>query len=114
MKKIILLALFAGISLVAAEAKSNGFVPINGAEIYQQYCVVCHGKEGKMIPTGASAALAGRDAEKLALTIRAYRDQDKSIGAFTMKKSSEIMKQATMELSDSQIGAVAKYISGLK
>ena len=35
---------------------------VNGAEIYQQYCALCHGKDGRYIPTGAFSALVGRDA----------------------------------------------------
>jgi len=108
MKKIILLALFVLIGSISAEAKSNG------AEIYQKHCALCHGKDGKKVIPGASAVLAGRDATRLALTIRSYRDQSESSGAYTMHKSSELMKLEISEWSDGQIDAIAKYLSGLK
>lgn len=118
MKKIIFTVLFTGISLIAADSakvtNSGGFVPIDGAELYQNHCSVCHGKDGRKVPTGASSALAGRDAVRLALTIRSYRDQNKDNGAYTMHKESEIMLQETAKWSDRQIGAIAKYISGLE
>ena len=118
MKKIIFTLLFAGVSLIASESttttKSSGFIPVDGAAIYQNHCSVCHGKDAKKVPAGASAALAGRDAVRLALTIRSYRDQNKDIGAYTMHKNSEIMLQETSKWSDRQISAIAKYLSGLE
>ena len=118
MKKILFTILLASMSLIAADnattTKSSGFLPIDGAKLYQQDCALCHGKYGRKVPSRASSALAGRDAVKLALTIRSYRDQDNSIGAYTMHKSSQIMKEQTVRYSDRQIGAIAKYISGLE
>ena len=118
MKKIISAVLFTSISLIAADnakvVKSDGFEPTNGAEIYQQHCSLCHGTDGRKVPAGASSILAGRDAEKLARTIKAYRDQDSRLGMYDMHKSSELMQQETVEFSDSQIGAIAKYISELE
>ena len=118
MKKIIFTVLVTGLSLIAADsakaASSGKFLPIDGAELYQQHCAVCHGKDGRKVPAGASSFLAGRDAVRLALTIRSYRDQDKGIGAYTMHKSNEIMLQETTKWSDRQIGAIAKYVSGLE
>ena len=118
MKKIISAVLFTSISLIAADnakvAKSDVFEPINGAEIYQVHCSLCHGADGRRVPVRASYILAGRDAEKLARTIRAYRDQDNRLSLYDMHKSSELMQQETEKFSDRQIGAVAKYISELK
>ena len=117
MKKIISAVLFTTISLMATDTKmvkSGVFEPVDGAMLYQKHCSLCHGTDGRKVPTGASSMLAGRDAVRLALTIRSYRDQDKSIGAYTMHKSSEIMKLQTVKFSDRQIGAIAKYISGLE
>jgi len=109
MRNIIIATLLASGSLVAADA-----VKIDAAAMYKQQCSLCHGVKAEKSPESGVAPLAGRDATVLALTIRAYRDQDKNIGTYTMHKSSEIMKNETVRLSDMQISALAKYISGLK
>ncbi len=120
MKDIIIATLFASVSLVAAESvqanNSGSFSSseVDGAGLYKQGCAVCHGKTAEKSPEKGVAALAGRDATRLALTIRAYRDQDNDIGTYTMHKSSEVMKNSTVKLSDRQISALAKYISSLK
>ncbi len=101
--------LLAGASLMASEG-----VKVDGAKIYQQNCAVCHGEGGKKVPKGGVGILAGKDATKLARSIRAYRDQDNEVGAYTMHKSSQVMKQATDDLSREQIVALATYISALK
>ncbi|MEN8146730.1 MAG: c-type cytochrome [Campylobacterota bacterium] len=118
MRNIIIATLLLSGSLMAADkAQTNatgGFSEsINGAAFYKQHCSKCHGDRGEKSPEG-SAPLAGRDATILALTIRAYRDQSNEIGAYTMHKSSQMMKDATVNLSDRHIGALAKYISGLQ
>ena len=120
MKSIIIAALLASGSLVAADAvqanNSDTFSvkDIDGGAIYKKQCSVCHGEKAEKSPKSGVAPLAGRDATVLALTIRAYRDQDKGIGTYTMHKSSEIMKNETIKLSDMHISALAKYISSLK
>ena len=97
------------------EAKQDALSSLEGAKLYHKNCALCHGIDGQKVPTGASSALAGRDATKLARTIRAYRDQDiDSMGSYSMHKSSQMMQEETMKLSDKQIGAIAKYISELK
>ncbi len=120
MKSIIIAALLASSSLMAADSvkadNSGSFTTkdIDGAAIYKKHCIVCHGEKAEKSPEAGIAPLAGRDATRLALTIRAYRDQDKGIGTYTMHKSSELMKNQTSILSDRQIGALAKYISTLQ
>ena len=118
MRNIIITALLLSGSLMAAgnpQANTTvGFAKsIDGASFYQQQCANCHGDRGEKTP-GKTAPLAGRDATILALTIRAYRDQSNEIGAYTMHKSSQMMKDATVNLSDRHIGSLAKYISGLQ
>ncbi len=117
MKKILLTALFASISLIAADStpvkKGGVFMPADGAALYAKHCALCHGQDGRKVPDKEASVLAGRDAVRLALTIRAYRDQDVGIGAFTMHKNSQMMKEETSKLSDREIVALAKYISGL-
>jgi len=120
MRNIIIAALLASGSLVAADAvqanNSGAFSAkdIDGAKIYKHNCAVCHGEKGIESPKKGIPAIAGRDATELALAIRAYRDQDKNIGTYTMHKTSEIMKNQTDMLSDMHISALAKYISALK
>jgi len=104
MKKIITVLLLASISLMAAD----------GAKLYKQRCSLCHGEEAKKSPREGISALAGMDATVLALTIRAYRDQDNRVGTYTMHKSSQIMKDSTSGLTRDMIVAIAKYVSGLK
>jgi cytochrome c553 len=116
MKKILLTALFVSVSLIAADSapvkKLGAFLPIDGAALYQKNCAICHGKDGRKVPEGAST-LAGRDAVRLALRIRSYRDQYEGVGSYTLKKDSRIMYDETSKLSDKEISALAKYISGL-
>ncbi len=113
MKKIILSALLASVSLMAAD---GAFLPIDGAAHYKQHCAICHGEKGENTPRGGAVPLAGTDVVKLALEIRAYRDQGESenVGAYTMNKDSRVMYDATSGLSDKEIIALAKYISNLK
>lgn len=104
MKKIIIVLLLASISLMA----------MDGAKLYKQRCAVCHGDKGQKITRTGVTPLAGRDATVLALTIRAFRDQDERIGTYTMHKSSQIMEDSTSGVTTEMIVAIAKYISGLK
>ena len=103
MKKIIIVLLLASISLMAAD----------GAKLYEQRCASCHGEKAEKSPRNGPA-LAGMDVTELALTIRGYRDQDERVGAYTMHKSSQMMKDSTSSLTRDGIVAIAKYISGLK
>ena len=120
MKNIIIAALLASSSLMAAESvKANdsgsfSSTEVDGAALYKQSCAVCHGDKATKSPETGVPALAGRDATRLALRIRAYRDQDNEVGTYTMHKTSDVMKNSTVKLSDRQIGALAKYISSLQ
>ena len=104
MKKIITVLLLASVSLMA----------IDGEKLYKQRCASCHGEKATESPRTGVPALYGRDVSELALTIRAYRDQDERVGTYTMHKDSRIMYDATSSLSRDKIVALAKYISGLK
>ena len=118
MRNIIIATLLVSGSLMAADSiqasKTGGFAEfIDGAAFYKQHCSKCHGEKGEKSPEG-SAPLAGRDPTILALTIRAYRDQNNELGAYTMHKSSQLMYDSTDDISDKHIGALAKYISSLQ
>ena len=104
MKKIIIVLLLASVSLMA----------VDGAKIYKQHCVLCHGEKAQRSPKSGVPALAGRDVTELALTIRAYRDQDERIGSYSNHKSSQVMKDSTSGLTRDAIVALAKYINSLQ
>ena len=104
MKKTIIVLLLASMSLMA----------MSGEKLYKQRCASCHGDKAQESPKKGVPVLAGRDVTELALTIRAYRDQDERVGTYTMHKDSRIMYDATSSLSRDKIVALAKYISGLK
>ena len=104
MRKIMGILLLASISLMAT----------SGESLYKKRCSLCHGEKADKSPRKGIKPLAGRDVTELALTIRAYRDQDNEVGAYTMHKSSQIMKDSTSSLSRDGIVAIARYISGLK
>ncbi|MCD6190267.1 MAG: c-type cytochrome [Sulfurimonas sp.] len=104
MKKMMIVLLLASMSLMAA----------SGEKLYKQKCAMCHGDKAQESPKEGIPSLAGRDVTELALTIRAYRDQDERVGTYTMHKDSRIMYDATSSLSRDKIVALAKYISGLK
>jgi len=115
MKNIIIATLLMSGSLIAADnSGSFSSKSIDGAALYKQSCAVCHGETATKSPETGVPALAGRDATRLALRIRAYRDQDNEVGTYTMHKTSDVMKNSTVKLSDRQIGALAKYISSLQ
>ena len=104
MKKIMIVLLLASVSLMA----------ISGEKLYKQKCASCHGPKAQEQAQKGVRPLAGRDVTELALTIRAYRDQDERVGTYTMHKDSRIMYDATSSLSRDKIVALAKYINGLK
>lgn len=103
MKKIIIVLLLASMSLMA----------MDGAKLYKQRCALCHGEQGQKITRTGVAPLAAMDPTVLALTMRAFRDQDERIGTYTMHKDSRIMYDSTSGVTTEMIVAIAKYI-GLK
>ena len=103
MKKIVIVLLLASMSLMA----------VSGEKLYKQKCASCHGDKAQEQAQKGVRPLAGRDVTELALTIRAYRDQDERVGTYTMHKDSRIMYDATSSLSRDKIVALAKYINGL-
>jgi len=120
MKNIIIAALLASGSLVAAESvpanKSGAFsaTGIDGAAFYKKRCSVCHGEKGEKAVLKGMVPIAGMEVGKLARTVRAYRDQEERHGAYAVYKTNEVMREATYSLSDAQISAIATHISGIK
>ncbi len=107
MKKILTVLLLVSVTSMSLAAFS-------GEKLYKQKCASCHGDKAQEQAQKGVRPLAGRDVTELALTIRAYRDQDQRVGTYTMHKDSRIMYDATSSLSRDKIVALAKYISGLK
>ncbi len=120
MKRIIIAALLASASLVAAEnvqADKSGVsssTGVDGAAFYKKRCSVCHGEKGEKADLKGMIPLAGMDATKLARKVRAYRDQEERHGAYAIYKTNEVMREATYSISNEQISAIATYLSGLK
>jgi len=120
MRNIIIAALLASGSLVAAESVqadksgASSSTGVDGAAFYKKRCSVCHGEKGQNVPLKGMKPLAGMDATSIARTVRAYRDQDQRHGAYAIYKTNEVMKEATYSISNEQISAIATYISGLK
>jgi len=119
MRSIIIAALLAGGSLMAADSvqtnKSGSFSSdVDGAAIYKKRCSVCHGEKGEKALLKGMIPIAGLDEGVLARKVRAYRDQEERHGAYAIYKTNQVMREATYSISNQQISAIAKYISALK
>ena len=119
MKKIIISALVAGATLIAADSapmyKSGILLPANGEAIYKQTCIQCHGADGKQttmdsITKVKYGTINGRDAAKLAQELKDYR-----LGTHTAQGNKygygALMKSTLIDLSYEEIDALAEYIS---
>ena len=111
MRNIIIAALLASGSLVAAESVQAG---VDGEAFYKKRCSVCHGEKGKNVTLKGMKPLAGMDATSIARTVRAYRDQEERHGAYAIYETNQVMREATYSISNEQISAIATYLSGLK
>ena len=115
MKKIILSALIASATLMAADApiyKSGVLLPPNGEAIYKKECTQCHGADGKQTSFAGGSTVEyspinGLEAAKLAQELKDYR-----IGTIVNKQGyGMLMKTALTDLSYEEIDALAEYIS---
>jgi len=120
MKNIILAALLASGSLMAAESVpanksgASSSTGIDGKAFYIKRCSVCHGEKGEKVVLNGMVPLVGRDAGELARKVRAFRDQEERHGAYAIYEENQVMREATYSISDQQISAIATYLSGLK
>lgn len=120
MKNIILAALVASGSLVAAESvqvikpASLSSTKVDGKVFYEKRCSVCHGEKGEKATLKGMMPLVGRDAGELARKVKAFRDQEERHGAYAIYEENQVMREATYSISDQQISAIATYLSGLK
>ncbi|WP_373004500.1 cytochrome c [Sulfurimonas sp.] len=115
MKKIILCALVASATLMAADSapvyKSGVLLPANGEAIYKQDCIQCHSADGKQTTMDSStrvkyAPINGLDAAKLAKELKDYR-----YGSINKYGYGQLMKSTLIDLSYEEIDALAEYIS---
>ena len=79
----------------------------DGAGIYKS-CAACHGANAGKAALGKSQIIKGWDASKIEASLKGYKDG--SYGG-AMKG---VMKGQVARLSNDDIKAVAKHISGLK
>jgi cytochrome c553 len=70
-------------------------------------CMACHGPNGAGNPAAGYPALRGQHAEYTMAQLRAYRSGDRSSDA------GGVMRAIASRLSEQEIIAVAKYLSGL-
>ena len=125
MKKIILSALVASVTLMASETvspeiyKSGLLLPPQPKLIYERQCSQCHGMDGKQTHFSGSSdpiaysKLTGLDADKLAQELKDYRGGIKSKDYQQLNKYGygALMKTILTDLSWEEIDALAKYIS---
>ena len=105
MKKVIVIALLASVGLMAA---NTALIP-NGAVLYGKKCAICHGANADQTPIKNMKPIAGMKAQKLAETLKFYQNNDRIGHGY-----SEEMVTTVVSLSPEAIGAIAKYVSGLK
>jgi len=79
----------------------------NGASIYAK-CAKCHGKHGEKKAVGLSGIIAKRSPSLTIKQLKAYKS-----GTLDLYGMGSVMKKHVSKLTDSDIKAVAKYISHL-
>ena len=95
-------------SALPGAAATGGANGAKGKELYAK-CASCHGKDGKRKALGKSGIIAGQPKEELIKKIKGYK-----AGTFNLSGMGALMKSQVANLSDSDIEALAEYISSLK
>jgi len=111
MKKVIFVALLAGVSLLAAESTTN---TVDGATRYMQKCSVCHGAKADETPIKNMKPIAGMDAQKVASILVNYQNDASQDDQRIAHGYSQEMVNSTVYLSRKDIDAIAVYVSTLK
>jgi cytochrome subunit of sulfide dehydrogenase len=111
MKLRAIAALAAGCAVAGAQAQqpaapppsfaSSNLTP-NGVRDMAANCAACHGTDGRAAQGSSVAGLAGRPAEDIAATMKAFRDG---------KREATVMHQIAKGFSDAEIAALAAYFS---
>ena len=97
-------ALFYATQTVAARPAPRAELLAQGADIYQKNCFRCHGDKG--MGNEKIARIAGQQPDYLALSIRRYRSG-------SGVRTDPLMASNTKLLTDTQVDAVAAYVSAL-
>ena len=71
-------------------------------------CTACHSPTGSGNGPARFPKLSGQHADYIALTLRAFRNEDR-----TNDGDTRIMRDVVANLSDKEVDAVASYVSGL-
>ncbi len=79
-----------------------------GKELYAK-CASCHGSDGKRKALGKSGVIAGMPKDEVAKKLKGYK-----AGSLNQYGMGALMKSQVATLSDSDIEALAAYISSLK
>lgn len=80
----------------------------NTGKVLYAKCSGCHGLDGKSKALGKSAVIAGQSADELIEKLNAYKAGKRNVAGM-----GTLMKGQVVSLSESDILAVAQYISGL-
>ena len=91
-----------------ATAAASAATSVAGAAAYAK-CAGCHGVDGKTKALGKSPEIAGQSKEELVTKINGYK-----AGTLDAAGMGTLMKGQVASMSDTEIDAVAGYISTLK
>jgi cytochrome c553 len=94
---------------VAKEAKNAVKNATTSAPASYAKCAGCHGKDGKMKALGKSAIIAGQSKDDLIKKIGEYKAGTRNVSGM-----GSLMKGQVAGLKDSDIEAIATYLSSLK
>ena len=91
-------------AVASAMPASSTAVPV-APEAYAK-CAGCHGADGKMKALGKSAVIAGQDKAAIITSMNEYKAGTKNVAGMGM-----LMKGQVASMSDTDIEAVAEYLS---
>jgi len=80
----------------------------NGSALYAK-CAGCHGTDGKTKALGKSAVIAGQSAAELEQKLKEYKTGTRNVNGM-----GSLMKGQVSALSDTEIAALAQYISRMQ
>jgi len=92
----------------ATQAETKGGDVAKGKELFAK-CASCHGSDGKRKALGKSGVIAGMPKDEVAKKLKEYK-----AGSLNLYGMGALMKSQVATLSDSDIEALAAYISSLK
>lgn len=91
----------------AVEPKTTETAAVDGASVFNQKCVSCHGSKAEKSALGKSQIIAGWEEQKIIDVLKGYQN-----GTYG-KEMKMIMQGQAKGLDDAQLKAVAHYISTL-